>query len=243
MGLLALARRFAALPRQDRGYFLRRFVDQSLHRRSGFSQFGEDASVAAYFRTIGRLCRTYLDLGANQPMLHSNTYLFYRDGGSGLLVEANPLLARRLRAKRPRDTVINKGLVAKGGGTIDLHVMDMDGLSTLSEESADRLSAEGMGTRQHTVRVETIGINDLLRDNRLSEVDFASIDIEGLDLPVLSAWDFNLCRPFLFCVETAEVTQERLSKDGHVYSLMERQGYRPLFETFANTIFLDTRGS
>src|SRR5215203_300071 len=105
MGAIHLARRFRALSPQDKRYFLRRFVDQKLHARAGFSQFGEDASVASYLRTIGRECRNYIDIGANDPVIHSNTYLFYRDGGSGVLAEANPAIARKAQRKRPRDKV------------------------------------------------------------------------------------------------------------------------------------------
>lgn len=241
MGVIGLAKRFVSLPRDDKRYFLRRYVDQQIYRRSGFSQYGEDASVAAYLRTLGRQCRFYLDLGANQPVLHSNSYMYYRDGGNGVLVEANPTLAKRLQRKRPRDIVVNKGLVPEGSGTMNLHIMDMDGLSTLSAQAAEQVASRGMGREQRTVRVETIAINDLLRRHAAAEVDFASIDIEGMDHDVLAAWDFDLCRPFLFCVETAEVNQARLLKDGRLYELLDARGYQPLFETFANTIFVDTR--
>jgi FkbM family methyltransferase len=239
---LALTRRFLALPVEQRPYFLRRFIDLHLHQRTGFSQFGEDASVASFLRLGGRACRSYIDIGANDPVSHSNTYLFYRDGGSGVLVEANPAIARRIRRKRPRDTVVNVAVVPQGAGFLDLHVMDMDGLSTVSSTWRDTIANEALATPVKVLQVRTLGINDLLLQHAQPKfIDFASLDIEGLDFDVLSAWDFDRWRPFLFCAETAEVGANGYAKDKRIDVLMMTRGYAPLFSTFANTIFLDER--
>jgi FkbM family methyltransferase len=191
---------------------------------------------------LGRTCRNYFDIGANDPVLHSNSYLFYRDGGSGVLVEANPTIARRLGRKRPRDKVVNQGVVAEGSGTMQLHVMDMDGLSTLSDEWRETIAEEGLATAANVVTVSVIGINDLLLQHApRTGIDFASLDIEGLDLQVLQAWDFDRWRPFLFCVETASVSGRGYIRNEAFGALMEARGYTPLFNTFANTIFVDAR--
>lgn len=243
MQLSNLTRRFLSLPKQERGYFLRRFVDLKLHKRAGFSQYGEDASVASYFRAIGRACQSYVDIGANDPVSHSNTYLFYRDGGSGLLIEANPKIARRIQRKRPRDTVLNVAVVPEGSGTMNLHVMDMDGLSTVSLEWRESITRQDAATPIRVVPVPVVGINDLLSAQVGSRpVDFASLDIEGLDHDVLAAWDFDRWRPYLFCAETAEVSLDTYARDERIDALMRDRGYRPLFHTFANTIFADERG-
>lgn len=242
MQIFALGRRFLALPAEERPYFLRRFVDLNLHKRSGFSQFGEDASIASYLRAVGRSCRSYIDIGANDPVSHSNSYLFYRDGGSGVLVEANPEIVRRIRRKRPRDTVVNVAVVPEGSGVMDLHVMDMDGLSTLSQQWRDSIARQDAAHTVKVMPVRVMGINDLLAANVGSrQVDFASLDIEGLDYDVLSAWDFDRWRPYLFCAETAEVSINSYARDERIGALMADRGYRPLFNTFANTIFLDGR--
>ena len=244
MPILSLARRFLALAPTDRGYFLRRFIDQKVHARTGFSQFGEDASIAAYLRLIGRSCQRYIDIGANHPVLHSNTYLFYRDGGSGLLVEANPGIATRLGKRRPRDTVLNVAVSAQGGGHIDLHIMDFDGLSTVSTDHKDHIVGEGRARIAQTLRVPLLAINDLLTAHVGSGlIDFASLDIEGMDLEVLRAWDFDRCRPFLFSVETGVIETKVFAKDARFAEIMNDRGYAPLFETFANTIFVDARAT
>lgn len=241
MGLVNLLQRYLALAPAERRYYLRRFVDQKVHARPGFAQFGEDASVALYLRTVGRHCHHYIDIGANDPVIHSNTYLFYRDGGTGLLVDANPDIAARLRKARPRDTVVNAGVLAQGGGTLDLHIMDFDGLSTLSAERKAHIDEKGLAVESRTVSVPIIGINEVLQQHAAPDAEFASIDIEGPELEVLGAWDFDRWRPFLFCVETTLIDDTRFFKDERLTGLMVDRGYRPLFETFANTIFVDAK--
>jgi FkbM family methyltransferase len=240
--LISLARRFLNLPADEKSYFFRRFIDLKVHKRAGFSQYGEDASVASYLRALGRSCQRYIDIGANDPVTHSNTYLFYRDGGRGLLVEANPTIARRTARKRPLDTVLNVAVTAEGLGTIDLHIMDMNGLSTVSSEWRESIANQKAAKPVSVVTVQSIGINDLLSRHSISKkLDFASLDIEGMDHQVLSAWDFDRWRPFLFCAETAQVSLDGYASDERIHGIMQNRGYRPLFNTFANTIFVDER--
>lgn len=239
MGLLDLWRRYTSMPEEDKGYYRRKFLDAKLHGRTAFAQYGEDVNVMEMLRTLGRKQITYVDIGANDPVLHSNTYLFYRDGSSGLLVDANPEICKRIRAKRPRDVVENVGVAAKSGPPLTLNVMDLDGLSSLSSEWSDRLEAEGLAKKVKSFEVKVVGINEILEKFGRTEIDFASLDVEGLDFDVISAWDFDRFRPFIFCIETGIVSAGKLVRDSRFHELMKARGYSPLFETYSNTIFID----
>jgi hypothetical protein len=46
---------------------------------------------------------TYLDIGAHHPTRLSNTYLFYKRGFQGVVVEPDPELMGAIRRVRPRD--------------------------------------------------------------------------------------------------------------------------------------------
>jgi FkbM family methyltransferase len=239
MSLTALWRRYQNLSPEDRAYYRRRFVDLKLHARSSFSQFGEDASVMEYFRTLGQKTIRYLDLGGNDPVVHSNTYLFYRYGSAGVVVDANPKICALQRKKRPRDVVVNCAVGPQSGPPIELQIMDMDGLSTVSDDWSDRLQSDGLARIVERVKVELVGVNDLLADRFPDQCpDFVSLDVEGMDYVVLDAWDFDRWRPRVFCVETGVLQKGRYQKDGRFAELMRGRGYEPLFETFANTIFV-----
>src|SRR5262245_33383940 len=76
-----------------------------------YSQSGEDLIVSFLFQyTLGISKPTYIDIGAAHPTRFNNTYLFYRRGASGVLVEPNVTLIPALTSTRPRDTVLNVGI-------------------------------------------------------------------------------------------------------------------------------------
>ena len=59
-----------------------------------FSQHGEDILLVKYFENkIG----IFLDLGANDGITLSNTYLFYLNGWKGVMVEGSPFVFERLK--------------------------------------------------------------------------------------------------------------------------------------------------
>ena len=239
MRVLDLWRRYNELPTEDKAFYRRKFIDAKLHGRSAFAQYGEDVNVMEFLRMRGRKEITYVDIGANDPVLHSNTYLFYRDGSSGLLVDANPEICKRIRSKRPRDKVENVGVAAQSGPPLTLNVMDVDGLSSLSSEWSDRVEAEGLAKKVKSFEVKVVGINDLLENFGKREIDFASLDVEGMDYEILSTWDFNRFRPYVMCVETGTIAASGFVRNTQFYDLMQERGYSPIFETFSNTIFLD----
>ena len=78
--------------------------------KTAWSENGEDLIVESICRILERPGPTYLDIGAADPTANSNTYLFYRKGCRGVLVEPNPSLCKRLAAVRPGDTVLNVGI-------------------------------------------------------------------------------------------------------------------------------------
>src|SRR5687767_14108710 len=82
-------------------------------RRTGkvsYAQCGEDLIVDYVFTALGVQGPTYLDIGANDPVSLSNTYLFYRRRCAGVCVEPNPPLCEAFRRKRPRDHCLNVGV-------------------------------------------------------------------------------------------------------------------------------------
>src|SRR5262245_11707880 len=79
---------------------------------SYYSGEGEDAVILSWLRYHGSEMSKirYVDVGAAHPVRLSNTYNLYRLGARGILVEPDPMLARRLRRARPNDIVIEAGV-------------------------------------------------------------------------------------------------------------------------------------
>jgi len=222
---------------------LRRRAWAVLRRKIGFdarmsySQAGEDLILALVFESLGVARPIYLDVGANHPRRFSNSYLFYRWGGHGVLVEPDPGLQRTLRRVRPRDQVLGVG-IAPQPGELEFFRMSASVLNTFSRSEAETLVAQG-----HRI-LEQVAVPVITMDEALARCsrtpDLISLDIEGMDEAVLASIDFGRHRPLAVCVETVTYsTTGEGRKSSGIPELMQRNGYLCFADTHINTIFVD----
>jgi FkbM family methyltransferase len=205
-----------------------------------FAQYGEDLVAGGLLSALGVDKPSYIDIGAYEPIRSNNTYLFYRRGGRGVLVEPNVALTDKLRRKRPGDTVLAAGIGIDDNPEADYYVMSDDELNTFSKEQADRLTQETTIKLIKVVKMPLLNINRVLAEHfGTTAPDFFSIDIEGLDFAVLKTLDFARFRPKVLCVETIITTTFKLEQE--IFTLMAEKGYEPRGMTHANTIFVDKR--
>jgi hypothetical protein len=209
-----------------------------------YSQIGEDLIAG---RALNRLkiapeAVRYLDLGSYHPVKLSNTYGFYRKGGSGTCVDANPLHCSAFPLVRPRDRCLNHAIAAQGGGTLRTFILSVDSLSTCDEAEAQRMVRDFGHRIVRTLDVPMIGINDLLADTAAAGgLSFVSMDLEGSDEAILAAWDFTRWRPAVLCVETSVHSAGGPSVQRNAISTtMLAAGYRSYAHTGINTIFIDS---
>jgi FkbM family methyltransferase len=208
--------------------------------RETYAQCNEDIIVETLLRarcvSEGRSLSSvrYLEVGGNHPVQTSSTYLFYRAfGAQGFIVEANPALAERLRVTRPRDTVIQTAVSDKTDKTVSFYVHELDELSSLSAENIERFEASGLhGELSRVEMAPNLHINALFATYINVSLDFMSIDIEGLDLPVLRALDPKH-RPKILQVECAD-----LALLAEFVNVLEPRGYHFMAMTAVNAIFV-----
>lgn len=209
-------------------------------RRLSYAQQGEDLVLHAVLEHLGIARPRYLDIGAFHPTIGSNTFWFYVRGSRGVLVEPNPPMAALLRKARPEDVVLDVGVSVDGSTEADYYVLrDRPQLNTFSREQADRYVAEaGAGTIEKVVRMPLRAVNEILAEHFAdAPPDLVSIDVEGLDLPLLQSLDFARFRPAVVCVETLVYgTSEQRDP---TLELMRSRGYAVRASTFVNTIFVD----
>lgn len=211
--------------------------------KTTYSQAGEDAILAYLFAVLQipfSRC-TYLDLGANRPKEMSNTYFFYEQGASGTLVEANPALIPALEEERKGDTILNRCIAPVSGQRIPFHVMNVDGLSTPGDVT--ELLAENPELRVlETVEVETISVNDLLRQMPEPPV-LVNVDIEGMEMEILQSFDFEHYRPLVLILEMIPYGKGLSigQKNVEIQRFLEYNDYIEYAFTGINSIFVDTR--
>lgn len=206
-----------------------------------FSQAGEDGVLRFLFKDYPlELSRvTYLDIGARHPVFGSNTFLFYCAGASGVCVDADASLIPLQRELRPRDTMLNVAITDSADTVGAFYFMEGGG-STCDKEEAERRASVGAAIVD-VLSVPFVNINTLIRENFKTYPVLLSIDIEGLDLPVLKSLDFAAYPIPVICVETCTFSTTRVrAKDSTITDFLTTKGYEVYADTYVNTILVNT---
>jgi FkbM family methyltransferase len=216
------------------------------HVPETYSQAGEDIVIEALLTSIRGKARPiasiyYLEVGANHPIQTSNTYLFYRKhNAQGVLFEADPELIPALETVRPRDAVVRTAVSARRDETLVLNVSRAKELSSLDVNHLK--SFAGMGEIAQVARqivVPNTHIADVLAKYGQQQIHYLSIDVEGEDLPIMKAIDFDRYRPWvLSCEPSAQVHPDNPQQ---MFQVMTQAGYALVAITSVNFIFADKR--
>jgi FkbM family methyltransferase len=211
-----------------------------------YSQAGEDIIVQGLlFALLPRLAPVqriyYLDIGANHPIQTSNTYLLYKAlNAQGVLFDADPELIPSLQKVRSRDTVVCTAVSASSNATVTLNVSNARELSSLDINHVRAFAGMGEVARiVKQVNVPNLHIGDLLAKYGQQSIQYLSIDVEGEDLSIMKAIDFDRYRPWILsCEPSAQVYPENPQL---MYQVMAQAGYCLVANTGINMIFVDKR--
>jgi FkbM family methyltransferase len=207
-------------------------------KKYSYSQVGEDLIIQRLLKLKNIDRFEYLDIGANDPISLSNTYLFYLSGNRGVCIEPNPELAKRFSKIRSRDTVLNAGIGIDGKKTAEFYLMDWHEFSTFSKERAEEVERhyKGANNIKQVMQLPTLDINEVFQKHFSQTSKFVNVDVEGLDFEILQMIDFNTYKPEIFCVECIDVTQKD-AKRKDLITFFEGKGYSLFADTSINYIF------
>jgi FkbM family methyltransferase len=217
---------------------------QNVPRGSGtltYAQSGEDQIVYFILEYLNVRTRDYLDVGAWAPILNNNTYLFYRLGYRGVLVEPNGAACKRLREVRPGDTVLEAGIGVTSVREADYYVMSKTSWNTFSKEEAERQVKVSNGTEviKEVIKMPLLDINQVMADHFKRAPAFLSVDTQGLELAILKSIDYGRFRPKVICAETLVTGTNKSIPETAAF--METKGYVVRGMSFVNTIFVDSK--
>jgi FkbM family methyltransferase len=209
------------------------------HKKSSYSQSGEDLIVKFIFDCIGISNPTYLDIGAHHPYYISNTALFYENGSTGINIEPDPLLFNDFLIHRKNDINLNIGVSDKNN-ELDFYVISSPTLNTFSKEEAEKYAQEG---DYNIIRIEKIKVKtlDYILNKYANSIfpQFLSIDAEGVDELIIKDINFEKNYPIVICIETITFsTSGNGVKNTSLISFIESKGYMVYADTNINTIFV-----
>lgn len=167
------------------------------------SQAGQDAVVDRLFD--GLRGGTFVDVGAYDGTSGSNTlFLEQMRGWSGILIEPVPRQCARAAEVR-RCPCLGVAVAPEDGEAsfieIDAGFTQMSGLAeTYDSAMLERVRADPRHL-ETVIRVETRTLSRILTEAGLPDPDFVSLDIEGGEIAVLSAFPFERHRVKVWAIE------------------------------------------
>ena len=219
--------------RNVRNFYFDGFVIKS------YAQEGEDIVLKRIFS--GQSTGFYVDVGAHHPMRFSNTYSFYRLGWKGINIEPNPDSFNLFHKYRPRDINLNCG-VALDKGNLEYYMFDEPALNTFDSKLLKNRTSNTSYIHTNTINVDVMPLADVLKSFIPDgiEIDFLSIDVEGLDLEVIKSSDWKRYRPRWVLAEQLNLNDiEDLDFEIHHY--MKSVGYILFAKTFNTLFYKDSR--
>ena len=202
-------------------------------RRKSFSQYGEDLIIS---KLLPENFGTYIDIGAGRPIEGSNTYLLYRRGYSGILVEPISLNQKLARIFRARDTRISV-LCGATSAEFDFYEMYPYEYSTTSMDVMSELLRQGKAQLRATRKLQMLPARIFAVEMSPLDPTLVCIDAEGCDFEILCSLDWAVTVPRVVCVESW------IEGGGEMAQLLLSKGYRYYCRAGLSEIYLHSNYS
>lgn len=191
--------------------------------KNTYSLMGEDIIVLDFFNG-GKVEGVYVDIGSGHPKWGSNTFLLYRCGWNGLLVDPIRKNIRMSKLLRKRDHSICAG-VGSSQNQLAFYELEPYEFSTFDKKIAEsRISRkEAKLSGLYQVPIFDFGSLPMIKELDFSKPSFLNIDAEGFDLDILRTIDFEKYSFNLICVEEWKSPLEGYT---HIRDFMETNEYR-----------------
>lgn len=192
--------------------------------KKSYSQHGEDVIIADFLANFELSGSVYVDVGANHPSDISNSYLLYRKGFRGIIVEPNQELAGLFKKFRPKDIALAIGC-SNENAILPFHVSKTPVLSSFANTRDANV--------YKTLYLPVIRLDDAIRHLEFEFISLLSIDVEGLNYEVLQGARTTLDRSLLICLEYDT------DEDREKFSQVLGDGFELYREMGCNLIFIN----
>lgn len=191
-------------------------------KKASYSQHKEDAYIWEILSKYDLTDSIYTDVGANHPTDISNTYLLYRNGLNGVVIEPNPELVNLFLRFRPKDITLaigcgNQTAISK------FNISKTPVMSSFSERTENNT--------YKSVYVPVMKLDQALENIEYEYIHLLSIDVEGINLEVLKGAEKTLAKSLLLCIEF-DNQQDKIDYSqllGNKFTLLKEFGCNMLY--------------
>lgn len=191
-----------------------------------YSQNNEQEFILKFFN--GKTGR-FLDVGAHDGESLSNTRALAMLGWSGVLVEPHPVHFHKLwqlYGGSPNFVLVNGAVDSQNKGLVELK-FNYEGPAYSSTLSPDKAIEFRANDYSKSFYVPVCGVHELIR---FGPFDFISLDVEGMEIPILGNSRELFEGASLLCVETCPKSKST------IIGQLDAMGFRVVSETPENLL-------
>ena len=215
-----------------------------------FSYSGEDAILKNIFnrKLQNKEKGLYVDVGAYHPFKLSNTFIFYLQGWRGINIDARPGSMELFNKYRPEDTNLEVA-ISDEEKELSFYFYEEDSANSFSKEFVGKINIGGphQYVPQNEIKIKTVTLKEVL-DNHLpagQQIDFLSIDVEGLDFQVLKSNDWTKYKPSVIVIEMIGKTLKDIM-DAEITKFLGEFDYSVcaktvVWENLGSVVFVDSK--
>lgn len=201
--------------------------------RLSYSQSGEDMVLDTIFNGVKK--GFYIDVGANNPFIQSNTYHFYKEGWNGINIDALPNSMRAFNKSRRRDINIENAISDKEE-VLEYYMFSSTFYNSFSKDDAEK--SKKVSELLEIRKIKTQKLSDILDKHSIQRIDFMSVDVEGFDLNVLKSNNWQKYRPKVIVTECFAKDFAELDKN-EIYNFLKERNYTQFCNTPTNMFYID----
>jgi FkbM family methyltransferase len=210
------------------------YLKHKLYPRQSYSQHQEDIFIE---NILGKI-ESFIDIGANDGISCSNTFLFALAGAEGLCIEpvsSNFSRLSLLYFLNKKVKCIKTGISNKSS---ELEIRS-EGLLSYITETQDPWGKENlakfMTSEENLEKIQVKTLMDCLNDYpKFCQCDLVSLDIEGHELQALQGINFAKFRTKCFIIETMGGKHHQYQA---INSLLKKVNYHPVIQNCLNTFW------
>lgn len=199
-------------------------------KNKSYAQHAEDLLIEQQFGPI----KSFIDIGANDGVLFSNTYKFAKSGARGLCVEPSPTTFLKLRLNHlfhPRVSCIRAAVSNRNGSISFIKDGYEEVLSRVSDLPIHQTVNDS--SDKPTITVPAITLEKLLfKYTHLKKVDLLSVDVEGHEKQVFEGLNDS---PFQARIIVLEADKMEI---GNILSIPFFKDYTPKYTNGVNLFLI-----
>lgn len=187
-----------------------------LYSKNDYSQWGESEFIKKVLSEKDN--GFYLDIGAHHPYRYSNTYLLYKNGWRGIVVEPDTSSKIMFTLARPKDIFVNLALHTSSFRK-KYYIFKDNALNTIDSKTFQNVVKSGQSKLVKTQDITPITFSYLIKKYlpKQQRIDLINIDTEGSDFDIISSINWNLVKPKYILIEAS---------NSQINKLLSKQGYK-----------------